>query len=66
MVKLFKALYAQEIENKINNFIEQNRTYIIDNIGIYPMDANNKRDPKYMAYIEYCRNREEEFNLWKK
>lgn len=65
MVKLFKALYAQEIENKVNDFIEQNRTYIIDNIGIYPMITNNKRDPKYMAYIEYCRNREEEFNLWK-
>lgn len=45
MVKLFKALYAQEIENKVNDFIEQNRTYIIDNIGIYPMITNNKRDP---------------------
>lgn len=66
MVKLFRAFSAQEIENKVNNFIEQNRTYIIDNIRIYPMIANNKRDPKYMAYIEYCRNREEEFNLWKK
>lgn len=65
MVKLFKACSAQEIENKVNDFIEQNRTYTIDNIRIYPMTVNNKRDPKYMAYIEYCRNREDEFNLWK-
>ena len=65
MVKLFRAFSAQEIETKVNDFIEQNRTYIIDNIRIYPMIANNRRDPKYIAYIEYCRNREDEFNLWK-
>lgn len=61
MVKLFRAFSAQDIEDKVNDFIRQNRNYIIDSLRICPLATN-----QYVAYVEYCRNREEEFNLWKK
>lgn len=63
MVKLFKGLSVNEIEDKINNFIKQNYDYPINNLMIYPL--TNTQKVNYVAYIEYCRNREEEFDLWK-
>ena len=66
MVKLFRAFSAQEIEDKVNDFIKHNYNYVIDNLRVYPITTNQRINPEYVAYIEYCRNREEEFNLWKK